>query len=87
MNETEILQKLYESEINFNIGTFWDEGFRVQLGDMLNGYKFIYTDEDGYQHKAVTFNTAREALLFLAEKAVEHYPESKFAKWWGERNG
>src|SRR4051794_41297797 len=33
-----ILQDLYDSEINYTIATFWDAGFRVMLGDDLDGF-------------------------------------------------
>jgi ATP-dependent DNA ligase len=33
-----VLQRLYESEINFVFGTFWDCGFLWRLGDELNGF-------------------------------------------------
>jgi hypothetical protein len=33
-----ILQRLYDSEINFEISGFYDAGFDVRLGDHLNGF-------------------------------------------------
>jgi hypothetical protein len=32
------LQKIYDSEINVEIGWFWDGGIDVRLGDRLNAY-------------------------------------------------
>jgi hypothetical protein len=32
------LQKIYDSEINIEIGWFWDGGIDVRLGDKMNGY-------------------------------------------------
>ena len=32
-----ILQRLYDSEINFEVSGFYDAGFDVRLGDHLNG--------------------------------------------------
>ena len=32
------LQKIYDSEINIEIGWLWDGGIRVRLGDEMNGY-------------------------------------------------
>jgi hypothetical protein len=32
------LQKIYDSEINIEIGWFWDSGIRVRLGDTVNGH-------------------------------------------------
>jgi hypothetical protein len=33
-----ILQRLYDSEINFEVAGFCDAGFDVRLGDALNGF-------------------------------------------------
>jgi hypothetical protein len=33
-----ILQRLYDSEINFEVARFYDAGFDVRLGDHLNGF-------------------------------------------------
>jgi hypothetical protein len=33
-----ILQRLYDSEINFEVAGFYDAGFDVRLGDALNGF-------------------------------------------------
>lgn len=35
---TEKLQALYDSEINFRVECFWDDGFEWSLGDECNGY-------------------------------------------------
>jgi hypothetical protein len=32
------LQKIYDSEINIEIGWFWDGGIEVRLGDKMSGY-------------------------------------------------
>jgi hypothetical protein len=34
-----ILQRLYDSEINVWVTSFWDDGFYVRLGDEMNGYR------------------------------------------------
>jgi hypothetical protein len=33
-----IFQRLYDSEINFEVSGFYDAGFDVRLGDALNGF-------------------------------------------------
>jgi len=62
------LQELYDSEINFQISTFWDSGFDWKLGDNLNGFV------DGGNEDS--FNEAIESLV---NAAVRHFPKSKFA--------
>jgi hypothetical protein len=64
-----ILQDLYDSEINFSIVSFWDNGFEVKLGDDMNGF--------------VASGNAQEfanAVEWLKVRAIEKYPESTFAK-------
>ncbi len=34
-----IMQRLYDREINAVVYSFWDCGFRMYLGDELNGYR------------------------------------------------
>lgn len=64
-----ILQQLYDSEINATIGWFWDSGFDLAIGDTMNGFK-----ERG------RVDTWEEVEVWLADKAIEHYPDSDFAK-------
>ena len=65
----DILQALYDSEINFSLTTFWDGGFDAKLGDDMNGY--VWED---------SFDTAAEAIAGLGKAAREKYPDSTFAK-------
>lgn len=65
----DILQELYDSEINACIQTFWDGGFQWKLGDDLIGW--------GVMGNAETY---REAAEQLRKAALEHYPDSDFAR-------
>ncbi len=65
----EKLQELYNSEINFSISCFWDGGFDCQLGDPMNG---IIDD--------FKVDTLEEATISICESAIEHFPNSRFAK-------
>lgn len=64
-----MLQELYDSEINFELSTFWDAGFEWRLGDETNGWK---ADGCGL--------TLAEAEGQLAFAAFKHYPNSVFTK-------
>lgn len=66
-----ILQDLYHSEINFHVSTFWDGGFDVKLGDPMNGF-------------VAETNVRRwgEVEPWLRDKAIEHYPDSLFARMY-----
>jgi len=64
-----ILQRLYDSEINFEVSGFYDAGFDVRLGDALNGFL-----ADG------KVETWAEAETWLRDKSLKHFPESKFAQ-------
>ena len=66
---TETLQALYDSELNFEISTFWDAGFDWKLGDEMNGWK------DG--GNAGTLDLALQALKAAA---IKHFPNSVFAQ-------
>lgn len=68
-NLSELLTDLYKSEINVSISWFWDAGINLALGDDLNGYE-----------AEVQVATLAEAAEWLRAKAVEHYPDSVFAK-------
>ena len=63
-----IMQALYDSEINFEVFSFWDAGWSVSLGDNWGGYKERWNCK-----------TWAEVETTLREKAIEHYPNSKFA--------
>jgi hypothetical protein len=65
----EILNALYESEINASISWLWDGGIDVALGDELNGY-----DAEGQ------VSTFAEATAWLRDQACKHYPDSGFAR-------
>jgi hypothetical protein len=64
-----ILQELYDSEINVNISTFWDNGWDVKLGDNLNGFA-----------AQNNFRNIDEVADWLVKAAIDAYPESAFAK-------
>jgi len=64
-----ILQRLYDSEINFHVSGFYDAGFDVRLGDVLNGF---------VAHSKV--ETWEEVEAWLREQALAHFPNSKFAQ-------
>ena len=69
----EILKRLYKSEINYRIQSFYDEGWVVALGDKLNGFKYE-------QPFCVVNETLEEAVNELGCFATVYYPKSKFAK-------
>jgi hypothetical protein len=64
-----VFQRLYDSEINFEVSSFWDGGFDVRLGDAMNGFL-----ERG---NAETWSRVEE---WLRTAALRHYPDSAFAK-------
>jgi hypothetical protein len=65
----QVLQDLYDSEINARVEWFYDGGFSVSIGDMLNGWK-----------ASQNLRTLIEAVDWLRTEAVKRYPESAFAK-------
>lgn len=65
----EELQKIYDSEINISITTFWDAGYELQLGDIANGFCAKGSVE-----------TAAEIIPWFQKAILEHYPNSEYAK-------
>lgn len=65
------MQDMYDSEINFSMESFWQHGFMVALGDKLNRFLEESTEE-----------TYLDALRWLVDAALRHYPKSTFAKKW-----
>lgn len=65
-----IFQELYDSEINFEISTFWDGGFTAKLGDEQNGFK-----------AERICKSMMEAAEFLEREALIYFPHSIFAEW------
>ena len=63
-----VMKKLYESEINCSISTFWDNGWDVKLGDEMNGFV-----AEG------NFRNLVEAADFLDRQARKHFPDSVYA--------
>lgn len=72
------LQKMYDSEINVRISSFWDGGWYVMVGDDMNGFHRPKWD----------CCELHEVIPALQELIKEHYPNSKYA-WslrpWHER--
>jgi hypothetical protein len=64
-----LFRRLYDSEINFEISSFWDGGFDVRLGDAING--FVAQDQ---------VRTWEEVAPWLRAEALSHYPDSGFAQ-------
>src|SRR4051812_11179426 len=63
------LQKIYDSEINVEIGWFWDGGITVRLGDPMNGY----VAEENVEKVA-------DIVPWLQEAIAHFYPASTYAQ-------
>ncbi len=68
----DLMDGLYENEINFQLSTFYDGGYCAKLGDNSNGF---LEEQD-------CFETPLQAMEWLIEAAKKHYPETKF-RWGG----
>jgi hypothetical protein len=82
-----MLQDLYDSEINVKIGWFWDGGIEIHLG---NGIYDVYDYETstGTNHELWQATThvknMSEAEEWLKNTAIKLYPNSTFAKKYGD---
>lgn len=63
-----ILTELHDSEINAAIESFVDGAWRVRLGDHFSGVK-----------EEATVDSEAKAYDWLERKALEHYPNSRWA--------
>ena len=64
-----VLQRLYDSEINVAVTSFWDDRFYVKLGDEMNGFR-----ADG---RCATWADVEE---WLRAMVPVYYPDSAFAR-------
>jgi hypothetical protein len=64
-----IMQRLYDSEINVSVTSFWDDGFYVKLGDEMNGYRA--------EGRCNTWVAVEEWLDGMARI---YYPDSDYAR-------
>jgi hypothetical protein len=64
-----VMQRLYDSEINVVVSSFWDDGFYVKLGDEMNGFR-----AEG------RCNTWHDVEQWLDAMARIYYPESTYAQ-------
>ena len=63
------LQRIYDSEINLEIGWFWDGGIDVRLGDRMNGF---LAEE--------TVGSVEEIVPWLQEAIAQFFPGSTYAQ-------
>ncbi len=68
---TTVIQRLYASEINCGLQSFWDGGVKVWLGDPSNGR----WSEDSFDIEGLG-----EAAAWLDNAARLYYPDSEYAK-------
>jgi hypothetical protein len=69
----EVLQQLYDSEINFEIRTDWDGGFNWRF------------QSDADWSTSGTGKDLAEAAAQLAQAVAQHDPNSQFAAWWNRQ--
>lgn len=65
----DILQALYDSEINCFLASTWDAGVEWRLGDEYNGFVATGNAEDWPQ-----------AIAAVARAAMCHYPNSELVR-------
>lgn len=80
----EVIAKLYLSEINVCVSTFWDQGVRVSLGDAMNGWhdEAVFYDENEIvvSQTSSMCNVMGVAAIWLHKAAVNRYPGSAYAR-------
>lgn len=71
-----VLEDLYDSEINCGLSSFWDSGFNVWIGDEANGYA-ARANVDPHDRDPAWL---RNAAAWLRDQACALYPDSEFAR-------
>lgn len=76
----EVIERLYDSEINARIDWFWDAGFSIGIGDNMNGWiAFDPILPDGIK---INRHDISQAITLLAWNVRHAYPESDFSRWY-----
>jgi len=78
----EVIERLYDSEINAEINWFWDTGFSVAIGDSING-RVVFSPITP-EHIKINSHSIADAISVLAWQARQIYPDSEFSKWYNE---
>lgn len=73
----EILQKIYDSEINVQITSEWDAGFNFRIGDEMNGWE----DHSRVDYTIADHTKLEQVVSALAFCVAAIYPDAKFSKW------
>jgi hypothetical protein len=79
LSATEVLQKIYDSEIHLSIGWMWDGGIDYTIGKDLN-----YLSDS--QVKSTGSGSIDDAVNTIADDVAKEYPDSVFAKWWSSKD-
>lgn len=66
----DVLEALYDSEINFKIQCFWDSGIEVMLGDEINGFR---------AYRRFESHELGEVAAWLDREARRCFPYSDYA--------
>ena len=82
----EVLQQIYDAEINIGIDWFWNEGIDWKIGDKVNGFKTVneigISDVDNIGTDIQDWTKIENSISALAFAVYKAYPDSKFAEWY-----
>ncbi len=73
----EVLQEIYNAEINLSLSSFWDAGFTVKIGDESNGWGVPYL-----QVLSDATNKINYVVSALAYWIYTEMPKSEFTEWY-----
>lgn len=71
MTELNVFQEIQNSEINFKIDCYWNQGFSVTLGDEMNGFG-----------EEVLVGKFEDVPVVLRTMVIEKYPNSGVVRKW-----
>lgn len=75
-----IIQELYDSEINASISWNWDAGYDVKLGDGT------YSEDGNWEAVGHVDGTFKDVEDWFIAKSLIFYPKSDFSKKYRNRD-
>ena len=77
----EVLQRLYDSELHAQLGWQWDAGVDFQVE--VNSPNVWTADPKAHPVVETNQRDVAAGVQLMAETAVERFPLSALAAWWG----
>lgn len=78
----EVLQRIYDSEINLHLAWMWDGGLEYTLEHVVYPFECKYDLKQVHDTGEDRFDVA---FGYLVEDILKQYPNSTFSKWFNNQ--